>query len=522
MPDTFTPTIVPCFACGDEYLSTPGAVDRWRASTAGNATGSRFTLLDGCECDGCATLRAALDAAPQAGSALPSLDEQYDAMVPVRLFVGPAVWERRTVTVLACPGCAARAETVRAERVCQGCGINDAEIFAVTGLTPVLDNGEALHGIEVGRVAASGRFRAVCIIDARPLVAYPDGYHCGPCHRNVAECDECGSLVHTWHECVECEIVACSDCVHVGCGNDEDGYRAARYSFTARSSIAANLAAAGTAGDTIRSTRAVGMEVESARGTVSEVTAAEALSVIPVIAAVGSDASVRGPGAVEYRLLPHRGAWAEFAIMNMHRWCREAGYRPDSSAGVHMHIDTTGMSVKAAWGAFLALASCEEVFLALATPSRDGNDYCRRLPSLSGALDQALGDPTYFEPGYAGIDSRYHTINAHAWSAHRTLEVRVFDSNHSPESALRYLDAAAVATGLVDLSATPVWADALAEAGRNGGTLPTPGTVLSMLADAGLISPETHLRVAMALLNRANDPQCDALSGYGAATLATA
>jgi hypothetical protein len=282
----------------------------------------------------------------------------------------------------------------------------------------------------------------------------------------------------------------------------------ARERFQARQSIEGALAEIGMPGVVVTSTRAVGMEVETANGLAGQIVDTEAQALWPVLAAVGTDGSVRGAHPVEYRCLPQRGARVEYAISSLHARLAEAGYDPDASAGVHMHVDASDLTAEQVWRAFAGLVTIEAALFALADPARATNSYCvgygENAPEVIRlALQRADQAPDYFDPNEVRqAHSRYMAVNSHAYSGHSTLEVRVFDSKHDAEARERYTLAAALITATVDFASS-----AAGQAWLNGnlGTLGTEIGVfhfINALVSAGVLVAGAGQRISQVLTDR--------------------
>lgn len=467
VPEAHNPNI-PCFVCHYEWLAnvTDGTADRYYA---------------GCECNHCANPVEPDVAAPIA--------DHSHRMTRFTVQAEAADYSTHVTNVFLCPDHADARSSMRYLPQCRWCGQNTVTA-ELTPATSGDDMSQAFmstdwHGTpyrwstgERGgavRDSWSDGYARMGNLYPRSSVRLPEDSTaclCTNCADAAIGCDDCGRIMsaHDCNRCVECAVSLCYSCYdnngHEGHDeyDDEDGYGGSdqgRSSFRARASIADALATAGQPGLTVLSTRALGVEIESSRGDCAPVIRAEAEGVIPVLAGVGSDGSVAGANAVEYRLLPLRGLWAEYGIQGMNRWCREANYAPDNSAGVHMHVDCSNLSVQGVWAAFAALVALQPALYGLAAAERLTNRYCRPYENTTSIVRRALvnaeSDHTYFDVGFSGQRDRYFGINCHSHSGHGTLEVRIFDTDHSEQSVERYLDAAALISGVVDFTTTPAW-----------------------------------------------------------------
>lgn len=518
---------VPCYSCGTDWHDDAAAVARILNPDA-------LAIIEGCECPGCETLRAV--ETPD-DSPAPTAEQAFDALAPVQVNYRTDRYTTRSRIVGLCPTCAERATAAllmgRPEGSCDWCSSVPRRALTEIGLSFGTSNdGDTFTPLNVTDITVGGRGRMPVPDQARGLrwtgsrtigddFAPVEQRHgethnvCSACRSSASTCDNCSYLMSSGSSnwCDECEVTVCSDCwdseYHYEHNDDSDGYDRARYNFSPRSTVQGALAAAGAPGSTVLSTRAIGIEVETARGDAQQVINAEREAVVPVIAAAGTDASVRGRNPIEYRLLPQRGTWVEYALRSMHAWCRDAGYAPDSSAGVHMHVDCSGMSVQQVWRAFAALVIAEPVLYAHAAPERRRNQYCQPITDAENVVAHALRESNnpdaivrdhygrrrvaYFDVSMAGVSSRYASINGQSFSAHQTLEVRVFDCDHSEAGVERYIDAAAIIAALVDFSQSDEWATFVGDGRNLVGVLPAM-RLLSALVLNNLITTETFTR----------------------------
>lgn len=421
-------------------------------------------------------------------------DEASELTRTTLTFVFPAVHfmtEPRRVQMGVCAPCASQAERIvngygyGAPR-CRACNLTIADVpynyLRARGLTRAQDGmtGTGLHRMlgaaqrALGDESAmpmeiTGSFYGNSLAPGSTLPGRPRELYCAACVQQATLCPECGtvdipSLMTHCGECAETTCAVCWDRRHAGCGSyyDEGGYDDDydaffdRSQWRAREGIYEALQREHAPGSIISSTRLVGMEVETSGGEATPVVQAEAGAAVPILASVGTDGSVNGRNPVEYRMLPHAGAWLEYAIRNMHTWCRDAGYTPNQSAGVHMHIDYRDMSNTSAWFGVAALFALEPLIMTHAAPHRANNSYCKVIGPRVGNpwIDSALANARAglaFHPEAFTYD-RYFTINLQAWSQHNTIEIRAFDTAHDDESISRYLDVAALVTAAVDFA----------------------------------------------------------------------
>jgi hypothetical protein len=524
-----TPTLpaAPCFVCDQDYLSDPST--RQAVMSA--------DLPEGCECPGCVVLRAEVTASTS-DAPIPAVDG-INFLAPLRVSITSAstldpwsVGTPREVTVGLCPAHTAAVQSVmNTDRPCGWCSALSRETLADMGIAMSNENGRALPVTQI-RLGTRGAM----LLNAESGRRMPDnlprvgvGYNvqsyseaatlddgttlCDSCYATAEECESCNRLMNGGSEyyCEDCEENVCYSCWdgshyrHRAGNNDEGSIDNDRHRFAARMTIREALNRLSAPGATILSTRALGIEVETSRGSCGPVIAAERDAVFPILAGVGTDGSVRGRNAVEYRLLPVRGAVAEFAIRSMAQWCRDAGYAPDSSAGIHMHVDCSDLSAANVWRAFAALVALEGVLFSHAAPERLASQYCTGFGTganavLNGAVAASRRNPSFFDYNEVSIPSRYRSINCQAYSSHQTIEVRVFDSCHDLDAVARYTDAAAIIAGAVDFAVSDDWETFTA--GISTDRTATAMRLLGSMVASGHITAECFARASSRLDSR--------------------
>lgn len=507
MPDTSPMPACPCLLCGTDYLANP--------TTATSATTA--DLPAGCECPGCVTTRAEIEALHATGTLTPEQGLAYLSTIRMEIAT-PSIdpWSyhaNRTLHATICPSCIEVVLAVNADS-CPWCDARSAQAISdLLGLTNAAGAPMDVTGVRISRrgLDPNRRISWQHAMNYAHASGTTDGseHLCQGCEGNASWCDHCDMIMSSdsAYTCEDCEVTACSDCYyrrHDGHGDSTRSYDNERYSFAARVSIPQALATLARPGTTILSTRALGVEIETARGSASPVIAAERIAPFPVLAGVGTDGSVRGRNAVEYRLLPLRGTQAEYGLRSMASWCRDAGYAPDETAGIHMHVDCSDLPVAGVYRAFAALLLLEGVFYSHAAPARLVSTYCR--PYGSGAatvVQQAINaarESRYFDYNAVGQTTRYHSINSHSYSAHRTLEVRVFDSNHDEAEVVRFTDAAAIIAGAVDFANSPAWATFEPTITTDGPL--TSIRLLAAMAVGGFITDGTFVRATARIDSR--------------------
>lgn len=515
MPVTPTPLApAPCFFCGPDYLTSPETLNLLRPSS---------DLPEGCECPGCVIARALLAQAEATGEQTPSIapldsiDYLRTMMVTARSIQSADLWSlnvaERTVTVLVCDGCASRVRDMDTGSTSDRCGWCSSPFDSALREMGLTIDGE-IRTIRISRRGQASQANPVTrwdyAINPRVDSTFLDASErplCSVCYENAVECSDCGGITQTeQYYCDECEVDVCRNCwdvnTHFDHNDSSNGYDRARYNFAARSTIETNLLAGGVPGSTVLSTRAIGIEIETARGNANRVIEAERNAAVPVLQAVGTDGSVRGRNPVEYRLLPQRGRFVEYAIRSMSQWCREAGYRPDNSAGIHMHVDCRGMTAAQVWRAFAALLILEPVLFSHATPERMRSTYCQGYGAegpavVEAALTTASQAPSFFEPDRVAAGSRYRSVNCHSFSGHQTLEIRVFDSAHDEDAVARFTDAAALIAGTVDFAVSAEFSEFVAQPRTD--RMATVLRLLGALVSNGHITAETMARVCARL-----------------------
>lgn len=514
-PGLFT---LPCFYCDYDYLGRVGDM-QYLPDDSRRAT----VRYEGCECEHCAVVVTTPEAGPDT-SGLMSL---------VRLLLS----DNSTRTVLACPSHAEQMNLLTAAS-CTSCSTTldmpDMDVLrsrrdgywpssnsrarstearnrateVIETLDSITVNGEhmrvrAVENLGMGTSPTRRLPTAPIVSDGAAHTSDSGALWCSACADTAVSCEECSEWVveDSLYGCDRCGVDTCYTCNtnnHRRC-YQRDEVEVARGEFTPRGTIPSALALPALAGVTVRSTRAVGIEVETRAGRVSEVVEAEDGALVPVIGALGTDGSVNGPRGIEFRLLPQRGAMVEYAIRSMNAWCAAAGYTPDTSCGVHMHIDASDLSQPGVWRAYAMLLAVEDVLFGLAAAQRRNNRYCvafgdRSRDILRNAVNYADAG-NGFDIYLAAPDSRYQGVNCHSYPQHRTLEVRVFDTAHTPEAIVRYTLAAMLSTAAVDYAQTEDGALLLAlltdTPREQWATL-----VVSNLGRAGLIDPAHALLLA--------------------------
>lgn len=501
------PLTVPCFGCGDDYLSRPANLAVLRPAAAA-APAAFYT---GCECEPCAQHFTALT------PVVTSDDEvTYDTpdttgvMTCLEVLYREGRSETRVVHVL-CRGCRDAATVAMNRReTCDWCGTG----CDTTGLdirqrqVPTFLTGHA-WGIPVaadsrgeGMTQPSNGVWQNTTPSIRRATLLGEALVCTSCVLEAAECADCGTETNrnATARCPQHDGLFCNRCYRGGhrrC-NDDVSVDIARRDFSPRLSINQALRSNGEAGTTIISTRAVGMEVETSRGVIRRVLDAENAGDLAIIASVGTDGSVNGDHAVEYRLLPRRGVALEQAIVQMHTRCADAGYQPDQSAGVHMHLDCSDLTSRQVWQAFAGLLVVEDLLFALADSRRRGNSYCRpyaeaRAEVLGRVVTQVEAGSEYVDIYAVGSGyTRYQGVNLQAYENHSTIELRMFDCDHSEAGRTRYLHAAALGTAVVDFAATEAGATWFA----GGVSVGDPAAFLAMLVAQGHLAEASagHIR----------------------------
>jgi hypothetical protein len=518
---------LPCFFCDHEYLTRTFDLDHLSTERLGAAQSARY---DGCQCDHCS--------APMGETPVDLLGTDTAQAMTVFGVAHGVGTDRRISTIITCPSHAREINGVFTQARCAACGcqVDDQDWAALltrtfgdttarrssrSGVRDRIDrasevmaaleaftvNGEPRPVQRLATISNAGTRAGAAMermmidnLNANRAGVIIDPVNndrwCASCHDTALTCDDCGCFVAEGshydcdaHDALTC--YRCSETVHGACYQRTD-VDAARNSFTPRSNVNTMLRTPGVPGVTIRSTRAVGVEVETRSGRIADVLDGEADALVPIIAAVGTDSSVNGPHSVEFRLLPQRGAAVEYALRSIHDRCSRAAYDPDTSCGVHMHLDASDLGGVALWRAFAALLAAEDVFYALATPQRQRSRYCipfgeDRVERMRRAVENAAGN-TAFDAYGAGGDSRYRGINTHSYATHRTLELRMFDTAHDHNAVTRYTLAAMLGTALVDYANTPGSGEVLAAMLERSVT-DWPVTLMAALTEAGLIDP---------------------------------
>lgn len=145
---------------------------------------------------------------------------------------------------------------------------------------------------------------------------------------------------------------------------------------------------------------------------------------------------------------------------------KDAGCTTDSSAGIHVHIDTTGLTVEHIAAVARVYTKFEDVLYRIASSGwqrmRSGaSTYAKPLTqqqvtALAKCKTEAALLRAYYGEGeagarrrsaYHGDNARYYGLNLHSWFYRKTIEFRIFNSSLNAERIQGYI---AICVALVE------------------------------------------------------------------------
>jgi hypothetical protein len=132
---------------------------------------------------------------------------------------------------------------------------------------------------------------------------------------------------------------------------------------------------------------------------------------------------------------------------------KENDWTVDSSCGYHVHVDCGDLNDTQLKSVALAYSLTADLWGRFVTKKRQGNRYCEALPytpeQIRGVNFRTIMDMT---------QDRYHWLNWHAYSRHRTVEVRLHSGT---TNAVKVINWVKIHTRFVDAIAnmpdTEVW-----------------------------------------------------------------
>jgi hypothetical protein len=287
---------------------------------------------------------------------------------------------------------------------------------------------------------------------------YVSGHRvCVPC-RYRRTCEHCA----TWSPLADdinaptSEWASCNACgvnYHTACEDHSD--HVSRRDFQPRSDLYNAFNVMPESGNTIRSTRYIGCEIETGADPSSAdyqiawrpIFDVDANAPTPLISNIGTDGSVGLDDGAEIRSLPIGGAHAEHFLAEMRRALPTANAGWDCSTGGHVHIDARDAIARGTQQTLWAALAAADIVWMGATDSERwaesgeyGNEYARPV------------DETHITNGFAGrrvyLPSRYMTVNNESLDSHSTVEIRAFGADCY--FTAEFVHAVAFATALAD------------------------------------------------------------------------
>lgn len=275
---------------------------------------------------------------------------------------------------------------------------------------------------------------------------------CEDCRGNYSYCEDCEEYrANLENYCDDCDRGYCDDYScdesHAECGVRGNG------------SISESLSRPAEPGALISSMRGIGFEIERntadyrSTGNVAREMNAQRI----LLESHGEHCGH------EYVLLPMRGGNVESMIRSAFTILDSEGMTGTDDCGLHFHLDFTTDAPDAILRAITALRTIEDVLFSLTGDDaeigiRRTSTWCRPFRTAASVSSSAVLDAServqsmgrYFSPdSLTGQGSRYAGINAHAYSEHRTVEIRILDAALDAE---RVLVAAGIAAGIADFA----------------------------------------------------------------------
>lgn len=298
-------------------------------------------------------------------------------------------------------------------------------------------------------------------VEFRPFERMRGSNYCTECVSTRFVCEGCRNVTpisqRMQSDSVDC--AACNECyapdrnaqaLCVSCfdtrpHSSHEGH-ASRRDFAQRASIAQALRATVHAGEIVRSTRTMGVEIEmtseDGMPRMQEIFAADARSAFPLISDIGTDGSIEsGYASVGYEMrgLPIGGKAFEAFATEIPQALNRGGFCGNLSTGVHVHNDAREMTPSQAYGFGAILASVQALYLGISDSERwaeydtYGAHYAKPVSDAGIlAMISRIGANNGYVRSVNG--DRYLTVNLDSFESHTTVEVRAFshDAIHHP------------------------------------------------------------------------------------------
>ena len=116
---------------------------------------------------------------------------------------------------------------------------------------------------------------------------------------------------------------------------------------------------------------------------------------------------------------------------------RDLGIRPTIDCGLHVHLDASDMTLTRLKHLVRDWAANERHIKTMVSPSRRNRSWCADIPRTVVERVQQLPDSTdkleWSRFSRCLTDSRYQSLNLHAFNSHGTIECRLHQGSHNPD-----------------------------------------------------------------------------------------
>lgn len=156
-----------------------------------------------------------------------------------------------------------------------------------------------------------------------------------------------------------------------------------------------------------------------------------------------SDASVTGsPSNMggEAVLPPVAGEAGLAMVADVLNALRDAGARVDRSCGLHVHLDTKGLTGEGVARLAEALYAAQPMLRAFVTASRAQQYYCQ--PTRRSTVDRfaAAVRGAYYSPNRGESSERYAAVNVLAYGRHGTIECRLHGGSLNADKVTAWIE----------------------------------------------------------------------------------
>ncbi len=216
-------------------------------------------------------------------------------------------------------------------------------------------------------------------------------------------------------------------------------------------------------------------------------------------ASVTGSASDRGGEAV---LPPVAGEAGLAMVADVLNALRDAGARVDRSCGLHVHIDTKGLTGEGVARLAEALWAAQPMLRAFVTASRASQYYCS--PTARGTVDRFAEAVRggYYSPNRGESSERYAAVNVLAYGRHGTIECRLHGGSLNAAKVTAWIKMLLAIRSTVEAETDRAFAEAVAAsefgltAGVTNAAYVAPvGAPLAALVKFGGLYPEVADRL---------------------------